>query len=125
MHKDQHWNLGQAHPVHVLMPANLQPCKITMNEFLYTGMSVTISFGDESNNFTGGTAKIWYMKPDFSTGFWNALISYDNSTIYYKTAASDIDQVGPWSFQGIVEMDPTDIWKSEIKDKRFELPLNS
>lgn len=89
-------------------------------------MELTISFGRSDNDFTGGesTAKIWYMKPDKSTGNWTATISADKHNVFYKTSSTDIDQVGPWDFQAVVDISG-DIWKSEIKQRRFYKSLNS
>ena len=54
---------------------------------------------------TGSVFKIYYRKPDGTTGSWTAQKESDNTSISYTTlSANDLDVVGTWQLQSYVEI---------------------
>jgi len=67
------------------------------------GAKITVNV---TSDITGGTVfKIYYRKPDGTTGFWTAGKETNNTSISYTTTlATDLDQVGIWILQSWVEV---------------------
>jgi hypothetical protein len=61
----------------------------------------TVIQADTGESLSGGSgAVLHYRKPSGTTGSWSATI--DGNKITYTTLASDLDEVGVWTFQGYV-----------------------
>ena len=67
------------------------------------GTKIILNTG--SNLSTGTVFKIYYRKPDGTTGSWTAQKESDDLSISYTTlSASDLDIVGTWALQSYVEI---------------------
>lgn len=67
------------------------------------GTKIILNTG--SNLSTGTVFKIYYRKPDGTTGSWTAQKESDDLSISYTTlSSSDLDVVGTWVLQSYVEI---------------------
>lgn len=67
------------------------------------GTKIILNTGSDLS--TGTLFKIYYRKPDGTTGFWTAQKESDNTSISYTTlSSSDLDVVGTWVLQSYVEI---------------------
>lgn len=72
---------------------------------------------DVGSDITGATVhKIKYIKPDGSTGDWDATVS--TQYLQYTTVADDLNQIGEWIVQALVTT-ASGTWHGEIT--RFEV----
>lgn len=72
---------------------------------------------DVGSDITGATVhQIKYIKPDGSSGSWDATVS--TQYLQYTTADGDLDELGDWEVQAYVET-PSGKWHGEVT--RFEV----
>jgi hypothetical protein len=84
------------------------------------GTVIRIEPNDNTNISQASVARVYYKKPDKTSGFWDAGIS-DNG-VEYTTVSGDIDQAGRWQFQAYVQLGS---WAgtSSIITETIESPL--
>src|SRR3972149_3376228 len=75
------------------------------------GTKITIDTGQDVSG--ANSVKIKYIKPDGTTGLWDAIVDTDDQSIYYLTQVNsgdiyDLDQVGVWMFYPVIDMDTWD-----------------
>jgi hypothetical protein len=67
---------------------------------------------DVGSDVTGATtSRIKFIKPDGTSGYWNATIS--TQYLRYTTVEDDLDQVGEWDAQAYVEL-AAGKWHGEV-----------
>ncbi len=73
---------------------------------IYKGdIGTKITLDTEIDISSGTVFKIYYLKPDGTSGFWTAAKEADNQNISYTTlATTDLDVVGTWVIQSYVEV---------------------
>jgi len=73
---------------------------------IYKGVIGAKLIVDVTGDISSGTVfKIYYRKPDGTTGSWTATKESNNTSISYTTTlASDLDQVGKWTLQSYSEV---------------------
>jgi hypothetical protein len=71
------------------------------------GVKIQIQFVDDAgtpiNVSSGLTKRIYYRKPDGSTGYWAAAFTTDGTdgkVEYTTVSANDIDVINQWGLQG-------------------------
>lgn len=66
------------------------------------GVKIVLDVGTDISSAT--VLKIYYQKPDGTSGSWDASLESDNQSISYTTTtANDLDQAGTWELQSYVE----------------------
>lgn len=83
-----------------------------------TGTKIEIS-GQDGFDVSGGIeAKIFFVKPDKTTGEWVATIDTENNSIYYISQADTFDMEGKWSVQAYVDLGT---WKGRSTIETFKV----
>lgn len=71
------------------------------------GTKIAIDTGQDVSG--ADSVKIKYIKPDGTTGLWDAIVDTDDKTIYYLTQVVsgdiyDLDQIGVWMLFPVIDM---------------------
>jgi hypothetical protein len=86
---------------------------------IFKGQDLKVEI-DTGIDLTGGTAVIRYRKPNGTKGEWSAQI--DDTIVYYNATPEDLDDVGLWKLQAIVDVSDK-VYKSKIVYQRVNRPL--
>ena len=73
------------------------------------GTKIIVNIGTSAE--TMFEAKINYQKPSGVIGSWTATIGTDVNTITYTTISGDLDDIGVWLIQGVIEY-PDGTWST-------------
>lgn len=63
--------------------------------FMFDDLEIAISLGQSLATAT--ETKIWFKKPDGTSGSWDARVS--GQSLVYNATAGEIDQPGLWQFE--------------------------